>query len=183
MFAIKETNIMRINEVLTESAIQELNEGPGWDAAKAGLKGVAKGVGQVAKGAAMGVPGVAGSIAKGAGAVAGGVAGMGKAAAKGYRAGKAAVAGEPTDNTSNRVEPALGKSTAPSAAQSVSTYRQTKDLVAKLDKKGKQRILAILAKDLGITGQQAPVKKTVSKMAPAGTPAAKPKVVRGGKAV
>ena len=100
MFAIKETNIMRITEVLTESAIKELNEGPGWDAAKAGLKGVAKGVGQVAKGAAMGVPGVVGGVAKGAGAVAGGIAGMGKAAAKGYKAGQAAVAGEPTDNTS-----------------------------------------------------------------------------------
>ena len=175
---------MRINDVLTESAIKELNEGPGWDAAKAGLKGVAKGVGQVAKGAAMGVPGVVGGVAKGAGAVAGGIAGMGKAAKKGYNAGKAAVAGEP-DDTSARVEPTLGKPTqqAPAAGGTASTYRQTKDLVAKLDKKGKQRILAILAKDLGITGQTAPVKKTVSKMAPLGTPAAKPKVVRGGKAV
>lgn len=183
MFAIKETNIMRITEILTESAIKELNEGPGWDAAKAGLKGVAKGVGQVAKGAAMGVPGVVGGVAKGAGAVAGGIAGMGKAAARGYKAGQAAVAGEPTDNTSKRVAPTLGKAAAASPTQSVSTYSQTKDLVAKLDKKGKQRILAILAKDLGITGQPAPAKKTVSKSAPAGTPAAKPKVVRGGKAV
>jgi len=171
---------MRIDQILSESAIRELNEGPGWDAAKAGIKGVAKGIGQVAKGAAMGVPGVVGGVAKGAGAVAGGIAGMGKAAKQGYNAGKSAVAGNPTTAT-NKVNPAMGQSTQQLAA--VSNYRQTKDLVAKLDKKSKQRILAILAQDLGITNQAAPVKKTVSKMAPPGTPAAKPKVVRGGKAV
>ena len=74
--------------------------------------------------------------------------------------------------------------------------------MVKLDKKGKQRILASLAKDLGQKVLPAPIPRTKpvqnkpdtgtprpgpiiqnpSITAPAGSPAAKPKVVRGGKA-
>ena len=158
---------MRLNEVLTESAIQELNEGP---------------FGQAVAGAARG-------LARGAGAVAGGISAIPSQVKKGYSSGAAAVRGEPEPVAAAPAgsNAKVGKNTAqaPAAVTSgaaMSTYRQTKDLVAKLDKKGKQRILAILAKDLGIMNQPAPAKKVVSKMAPAGTPAAKPKVVRGGKA-
>jgi hypothetical protein len=158
---------MRLNEVLTESAIQELNEGP---------------FGQAVAGAARG-------FARGAGAVAGGLSAIPGQVKKGYSAGAAAVRGEPepANTAPARSSSNVGKRAAQApepatTSASMSTYRQTKDLVAKLDKKGKQRILAILAKDLGIMDQPAPAKKVVSKMAPDGTPAAKPKVVRGGKA-
>jgi len=67
---------MRINELLTESQVQQLDEGPFGQA-------VGKAVG---------------GLAKGVGAVAGGVAGMGKAFKKGYQSGKATVAGDPNPN-------------------------------------------------------------------------------------
>ena len=74
---------MRINEVLTESAIQELNEGP-----------IGQAIGKAA-----------GGLAKGAGAVAGGIAGMGSAAKQGYQAGKAAVSGDKPSWVSNKMSP------------------------------------------------------------------------------
>lgn len=167
---------MRLNEVLTESAIQELNEGPFGQA-----------VGKAASG-----------LARGVGAVAGGVAGMGSAAKQGYNAGKSAVAGTAQQATGQQSNAQAGNAAAPAqqgAAQTpqqqaeATIYKQVKDLVSKLDKKGKQRILAALNKDLGVT--QSPIKvpkiaKPVTKRvrntsAPAGTPAATPKVVRGGK--
>jgi len=73
---------MKINEILLESEVQNLEEGPILN--KIGTA-VGKGVG---------------AVAKGAGAVAGGVAGLGAAAKKGFQAGKQTVAGagdEPAD--------------------------------------------------------------------------------------
>jgi hypothetical protein len=73
---------MKINEILLESEVQNLEEGPILN--KIG-SAVGKGVG---------------AVAKGAGAVAGGVAGLGAAAKKGFQAGKQTVAGagdEPAD--------------------------------------------------------------------------------------
>lgn len=66
---------MKINEILTESEIYDLEEGPLLN--KVGTA-VGKGVG---------------ALAKGVGAVAGGVAGLGAAAKKGFQAGKQTVAG------------------------------------------------------------------------------------------
>ena len=71
---------MRINEILTESQLQQLEEGPKWDA-------FGRGVGKFA-----------GGLAKGIGAVAGGVVGAGKALKKGYQTGKAIVGDDPDQN-------------------------------------------------------------------------------------
>jgi hypothetical protein len=82
---------MKINEILLESEVQNLEEGPILN--KIGTA-VGKGVG---------------AVAKGAGAVAGGVAGLGAAAKKGFQAGKQTVAGagdEPADP--NAAAPAAG---------------------------------------------------------------------------
>ena len=71
---------MRITELLTESEIQHLDEGPKLDA-------FGRGVGKFA-----------GGVAKGIGAVAGGVVGAGRALAKGYQTGKAVVGDDPDPN-------------------------------------------------------------------------------------
>jgi hypothetical protein len=98
---------MRINEILTESEIHQLSEGPKLDAF--GAK-----VGQIA-----------GGVAKGVGAVAGGVAGLGKAFKKGYAGGKATVAGDPNPNdaaqpaaAAGEVQPAASPAAGGSAAAS-----------------------------------------------------------------
>jgi hypothetical protein len=70
---------MRINELLTESQLEQLEEGPILN--KIG-SAVGKGVG---------------TVAKGVGAVAGGVAGVGSAVKKGFTAGKQTVAGAGDD--------------------------------------------------------------------------------------
>jgi hypothetical protein len=70
---------MKINEILLESEIQNLEEGP--LANKIGTA-VGKGVG---------------TLAKGVGSVAGGIAGLGAAAKKGFQAGKQTVAGAGDD--------------------------------------------------------------------------------------
>ena len=74
---------MRINEILTESQLAQLDEGPIGSA----LGAVGRGVGSVARG-----------LAKGVGAVAGGVVGAGKALKKGYQSGKAFVGDDPDPN-------------------------------------------------------------------------------------
>ena len=74
---------MRINEILTESQLQQLEEGPIGSA----LGAVGRGIGKVA-----------GGVAKGIGAVAGGVVGAGKALKKGYQTGKAIVGDDPDPN-------------------------------------------------------------------------------------
>ena len=71
---------MRINEILTESQLQQLDEGP-----------ILNKIGSVVGGAARG-------LAKGIGAVAGGVVGAGKALKKGYQTGKAIVGDDPDPN-------------------------------------------------------------------------------------
>ena len=71
---------MRINELLTESQLQQLEEGP-----------ILNKIGSVVGGAARG-------LAKGVGAVAGGVVGAGRAMAKGYQSGKAFVGDDPDPN-------------------------------------------------------------------------------------
>jgi hypothetical protein len=68
---------MRINEILTESQLQQLDEGPKLDA-------FGRGVGKVV-----------GGVAKGVGAVAGGVRGAFTALKKGYQTGKAVVGDDP----------------------------------------------------------------------------------------
>ena len=73
---------MRINDILTESEINELEilqEGP---------------LGSLAKAVGTGVGKAVGGVAKGVGAVAGGIAGIGSAVKKGFKAGKQAVAGD-----------------------------------------------------------------------------------------
>jgi hypothetical protein len=85
---------MRINEIiLTES--QNLEEGPLLN--KAGTL-VGKAVG---------------GVAKGVGAVAGGIAGIGSAFKKGYRGGKATVAGDPNPNPEDPPETSGGNTPAP----------------------------------------------------------------------
>ena len=71
---------MRINEILTESQLQQLEEGPKLDA-------FGRGVGKVV-----------GGVAKGVGAVAGGVRGAFTALKKGYQTGKAIVGDDPDPN-------------------------------------------------------------------------------------
>ena len=71
---------MRINEILTESQLQQLEEGPKLDAFG---RGVGKAVG---------------GFAKGVGAVAGGVRGAFSALKKGYQSGKAVVGDDPDPN-------------------------------------------------------------------------------------
>ena len=68
---------MRINEILTESQLEQLEEGPKLDA-------FGRGVGQAV-----------GGFAKGVGAVAGGVRGAFTALKKGYQSGKAVVGDDP----------------------------------------------------------------------------------------
>jgi hypothetical protein len=71
---------MRINEILTESQLQQLEEGPKLDA-------FGRGVGKVV-----------GGVAKGIGAVAGGVVGAGRALKKGFQSGRAVVGDDPDPN-------------------------------------------------------------------------------------
>jgi hypothetical protein len=71
---------MRINEILTESQLQQLEEGPM-------LNAFGRGVGKFA-----------GGVAKGVGAVAGGVHGAFNALKKGYQTGKAVVGDDPDPN-------------------------------------------------------------------------------------
>ena len=67
---------MRINELLTESQLEQLDEGP-----------ISRGIGKFV-----------GGVAKGVGALAGGVVGAGKALKKGYQSGKAIVGDDPDPN-------------------------------------------------------------------------------------
>ena len=71
---------MRINEILTESQLQQLDEGPKLDALGRGIGGAVSGA------------------AKGIGAVAGGVRGAFTALKKGYQTGKAIVGDDPDPN-------------------------------------------------------------------------------------
>jgi hypothetical protein len=94
---------MRINEILTESQLEQLEEGPILN--KIG-SAVGKGVG---------------ALAKGVGAVAGGVAGLGAAVKKGFQAGKGVVSGAGDDvpaapAASGAAAPAAGKPAAGGAA-------------------------------------------------------------------
>jgi hypothetical protein len=87
---------MRINELLTESQLQQLEEGPILN--KIG-SAVGKGVG---------------ALAKGVGSVAGGVAGLGAAVKKGFQAGKEVVSGAGDDVPG--AAPAAGKPAAAGSA-------------------------------------------------------------------
>jgi len=88
---------MRINEILTESQLQQIEEGP-----------ILNKIGSVVGGAARG-------LAKGVGAVAGGVVGAGRAMKKGYQAGKAFVGDDPDPN---KGQPGYDAGSAPAAAGS-----------------------------------------------------------------
>ena len=74
---------MRINEILTESQLEQLDEGPIGSALGAVGRGIGKAVG---------------GVAKGVGAVAGGVVGAGRALKKGFQTGKAIVGDDPDPN-------------------------------------------------------------------------------------
>jgi len=103
---------MRIHEILTESQLQQLDEGPIGSA----LGAVGRGIGKVV-----------GGVAKGVGAVAGGVVGAGKALKKGFQTGKAIVGDDPDPNAGqpgyqDPVEPAAGaqtSTTTPPSAQEI----------------------------------------------------------------
>jgi hypothetical protein len=86
---------MRINEILTESQLQQLEEGPKLDA-------VGRGVGQAV-----------GGFAKGVGALAGGVRGAFTALKKGYQSGKAIVGDDPDPNAGKPGYTAPADQTAP----------------------------------------------------------------------
>ena len=107
---------MRINEILTESQLQQLEEGPKLDA-------FGRGVGKFA-----------GGVARGVGAVAGGAVGAYNALKKGYQTGKAVVGDDPDPGAgkpgyTDPVDPAAGTADtapAPQAAQQVGgTMSQT----------------------------------------------------------
>jgi hypothetical protein len=89
---------MRINEILTESQLQQIEEGP-----------ILNKIGSVVGGAARG-------LAKGVGAVAGGVVGAGRAMKKGYQAGKAFVGDDPDPNKGQPGYDAGGAPAAPAGA-------------------------------------------------------------------
>lgn len=177
---------MRINDLLTESQMQQLDEGP--------LANVGKAIGR----------GV-GNVAKGVGAVAGGVAGAGTAFKKGFQSGKATVAGQPDPNAEPE-DPATTaadanaqgpKGTAPAQTQSGAAgtamaksaqavagaanadkagqtlYAQVKASVNQLDKKGKQRIMQLLQKSLAAPAAAAAPKQSMAdKISAAQAPAA-----------
>ena len=177
---------MRINDLLTESQLQQLDEGP--------LANVGKAIGR----------GV-GNVAKGVGAVAGGVAGAGTAFKKGFQSGKATVAGQPDPNAepedpattaadanaqgpkgtaaaqtqSGAASTAMAKSAqavaaAPNADKAGQTlYAQVKASVNQLDKKGKQRIMQLLQKSLAAPAAAAAPKQSMAdKISAAQAPAA-----------
>lgn len=136
---------MRIHDLIVEST-EPVEEGPILNKIGAGL------------GRAVG------TAAKGVGAVAGGVAGLGSAIKTGYQAGKNYVAGAGDNANVAAVPPTISATTAPPAtaapttassagawqpAATPSLYNQVKANVNQLDAKGKQRILAILQKQLG----------------------------------
>jgi hypothetical protein len=177
---------MRINEILTES---HLEEGPL-------LNKVGAGIGKAA-----------GTVAKGVGAVAGGVAGAWDAAKKGFQAGKAQVAGagdvDPNAAPAGTAPAAGGKQAAPTTAAGINAqgpkgtapaktqtgagaqalqktaqaaggdaekagqtlYAQVKSQVNQLDKKGKSRIMQLLQKSL---------QQTPAAAAPAAAPSTTP---------
>lgn len=179
---------MKINEILVESI--QLDEGP---------------FGSIAKAAGTGIGKAVGGVAKGVGAVAGGIAGIGKAAKKGFQAGKAVVSGDDEENAdAGQSQPAAPNTqtapnaqqinkqgptgSAPAKQQTGSTavnmnktaqattnqttnqtgqtiYAQVKSQINQLDKKGKQRILALLQKSLGQSTQ------TQKNLASTGNPA------------
>ena len=91
---------MRINEILTESQLQQIDEGPKLDAAGRAIGGVVSGA------------------AKGLGALAGGVRGAFTALKKGYQTGKAIVGDDPDPNAGapGYTAPAAGGGTAAPAA-------------------------------------------------------------------
>ena len=93
---------MRITEILTESQLEQLDEGP----IGSTLGAVGRGIGKVA-----------GGVAKGVGAVAGGVVGAGRALKKGYQTGKAIVGDDPDPNAGapGYTAPVGGSTAAPSA--------------------------------------------------------------------
>jgi hypothetical protein len=148
---------MKISELIVES--QDLDE--------ISLSGVGR---TLAKGV--------GGTARAVGSVAGGIAGIGAAAKQGYAAGKTAVSGEPNQNTtaSAPVAPASSLPTvpAPQVAPTMSTtaYTQAKGMIDKLNRNGKQRILAKLQKELGST-TPAPTAAPTLRVQPGGrSPAA-----------
>ena len=185
---------MRINEILTESQLQQIDEGPKLDAAGRAIGGVVSGA------------------AKGLGALAGGVRGAFTALKKGYQTGKAIVGDDPDPNarapgytapTPSTTPPSAAdinaqgpKGTAPAKAQTgqagaalaktdavtdkqtaakagETVYAQVKANIDKLDKKGKQRILQLLTKSVAAPAPKAPAAAPASK-APAADPAAAP---------
>ena len=104
---------MRIEELLENG--QNLEEGPGWDAAKQGLKQVGQGAGNIAKGAALGAPGAIGGAVKGISAVAGGLAGAWDQAKAGFSAGRKAVGGKAAPGNTTTTAAGGTNTTAPAA--------------------------------------------------------------------
>jgi hypothetical protein len=167
---------MRINELLTESETQHLEEGPI-------LNKIGSAVGNAARG-----------VANTVGAVAGGVAGAGQALKKGYQTGKAFVGNEPasaggtTPPSAQNINQQGPAGTAPAVAQTgaaaqalaktsaavgnqtpakagQTVYAQVKANINNLDKKGKQRILQLLQKSMAT-----PEPKPAAATPPAATP-------------
>jgi hypothetical protein len=187
---------MRINELLTESQLQHLEEGPI-------LNKIGSAVGNAARG-----------VANTVGAVAGGVAGAGQALKRGYQTGKAFVGNEPaaggtTPPSAQDINAQGPAGTAPAVAQTgaagaalakttaavdkqttakagQTVYAQVKANVDKLDKKGKQRILQLLQKSMAVpdpkpvaapaatTPPVTPAAEPVAATTPAAEPAAQP---------
>lgn len=180
---------MRINDILTESEINELaviQEGP---------------LGSLAKAVGTGVGKAVGGVAKGVGAVAGGIAGIGSAVKKGFKAGKQAVAGDdeeedddigtaattPTStaapNTTATPTPA-STSTAPAAAPAPATPAPNKPIAAggsnekliqvqkaikNFDDSQKQQIVAMLQSDPKVVAAMKTTPQPKQSLAPSPT--------------
>lgn len=212
---------MRINDILTESQLQQLDEGPLGSLAKAtgkAIGGVAQGVGAIA-----GVPGgIKRAFQKGKQAAmttiggdeptaaapaaqqpaAGGALNAFKAGLQGKTAQEPAaapattaapaaapVAAQPTAQQVNKAGPAgtapaqnlqgqakaaADKTAAATASQNTAQagqtmYAQVKANIDKLDKKGKQRILALLQKSLAVPAPAAPKAAPVAVPTPVAT--------------
>ena len=128
---------MKINDVIVEN--EQLDE------LTAGQVGTAVGKG-------------VGAVAKGAGAVVGGIAGAGKAFMKGFRGGKATVAGDnapaagaaPAGAKATTAKQPAGQKPAAQAAPQAVDMKAIQSAIAKLPQNQRMSLRAIVAKKAGV---------------------------------
>jgi hypothetical protein len=180
---------MRLTEILTESQQQELEEGPlgaiGRGLAK-GIGGVAKGVGMIGgiaggvkkayqKGKATSTANIAGDVPKAAPDLAAKAAYDKEYAKLTQPAAPAPQASAPAQQAPTQqaaVPAAKQPAAAPQQAAPAATgtaYKQAQQAISGLDIKSKKRIMALLQKEIGAPVAQAPT--AVPKAVPAAQPA------------